>query len=132
MRFLTRKSIHFSVLILLHTLIVLGVENFRSLRRFFLVCTQTKSDVARLDLRNISNALDLSRLERGALPSALEMLVPADIKEIHRDPWQHPYLYAMTSAGGFVVASAGPDGIPGTSDDVAIWSVDEQGSPASR
>ena len=40
------------------------------------------------------------------------------------DPWGHPYLYEYPgrhNTNTFDLSSAGPDGIPGTADDIVNW-----------
>ena len=40
------------------------------------------------------------------------------------DPWGHPYLYispGLHNTNSYDLSSAGPDGIPGTQDDIKNW-----------
>ena len=48
------------------------------------------------------------------------------IPEIPLDPWQHPYVYEYPGKHhtfAFDISSAGPDGQPGTDDDITSWAV---------
>ena len=50
----------------------------------------------------------------------MDYLSPRYIKRIIRlDPWHNPYRYNGTTAA-YTLASDGPDGKPGTSDDVTV------------
>ena len=42
----------------------------------------------------------------------------------HMDPWGHPYLYVspgLHNTNSYDLSSIGPDGIPGTADDIKNW-----------
>ena len=48
------------------------------------------------------------------------------VKEIPKDPWGHDYLYECPgrhNRDAYDISSAGPDGIPGTEDDIYNWPV---------
>ena len=99
-----------------------------------------KSDDARFgaaqaDIKSISTALSMYEVDNGRYPPTLEALLirPTnpeppkwkgpylEIREIPKDPWGHEYLYLFPSPGGansYELFSAGPDGQPGTADDV--------------
>ena len=79
---------------------------------------------ARAELEEVRAALERYRVERGRyVPAAdfaglMDHLSPLFIRRVVRfDPWHQPYLYAGAGAG-FALSSAGPDGRPGTPDDV--------------
>ena len=40
-----------------------------------------------LDLKNISNGIDLFHVETGNWPDGLQQLQPKYLKELHKDPW---------------------------------------------
>ena len=72
---------------------------------------------AGLDAKAIMNGVELYKLEQGHLPARLEALIPAYLKELHKDPWGRPYAFYQ-GEGGAAVVSAGPDGKLGTGDDI--------------
>lgn len=74
---------------------------------------------AGLDLKAISNGVDLYHVETGQWPDSLQQLVPKYIKEVHKDPWGSEYSY-VRSGDGFTVYSFGPDKQQGGSDDIAV------------
>jgi hypothetical protein len=76
---------------------------------------------ARIDQRAIVDGASLYRLNQGAWPSRLEAMVPGELRELHADPWGHPYAY-YRGEGGIAVVSAGPDGVLGTPDDLVTVS----------
>jgi general secretion pathway protein G len=65
-------------------------------------------DTARLDLRKLSDAIDIYRVESGNFPDALQQLVPKVVKEIRKDPWGQEYKY-VRSGDSYDVYSYGPD-----------------------
>jgi general secretion pathway protein G len=45
-------------------------------------------------------------------------------EKVPQDPWGHPYLYVFPgkhNTNSYDLSSAGPDGLPGTKDDIANW-----------
>jgi len=85
---------------------------------------------ARNDMLRLQDALIRYALRTGDYPSTAQglqgLLQPASpdelpfIDRIPLDPWGHSYVYRHDQANGYVLFSAGPDGIPGTADDI-IW-----------
>jgi len=46
---------------------------------------------------------------------------------VPRDPWGHDYLYECPGRhhpDGYDLSSSGPDGVPGTADDISNWETD--------
>ncbi len=85
-----------------------------------------KTARARAELESIATALEAYRREHGSYVEAkseaklVDLLNPRYLARVIRvDPWHQPYEYegARTS---FVLRSSGPDGKPGTSDDVTV------------
>lgn len=92
------------------------------------------------DLRALEAALNLYRLDNYDYPTTdqgLEALVqrpsapePPRWKEggyvdrLPQDPWQHPYQFLNPGSHGTIdLYSIGPDGQPGTDDDIGNWSL---------
>src|SRR5207302_10740820 len=48
---------------------------------------------ATLDLKSISNGVDLYHVETGQWPDSLGSLMPKYIKDVHKDPWGTDYSY---------------------------------------
>jgi Type II secretion system (T2SS), protein G len=85
-----------------------------------------KRERARADLERLAAALEAFRRERGFYVVAdtgaalVDHLTPRYTREYIRfDPWHRPYDYEGTAAG-FLLRSQGPDGKPGTADDVTV------------
>ncbi len=78
------------------------------------------------DLREVATALESFRKERGFYPpvatfaAMLDHLVPRYLPRVIReDRWHRPFLYAITPKG-YRLESLGPDGRPGTGDEIVI------------
>lgn len=92
----------------------------------FQECGQRERRLARRDVAAIGEALTTYRARTGNWPDEerwVETLVSAGLLEKPPDdPWGHPYRYRLEVADGgtkrFRVISLGPDGEPGTSDDI--------------
>lgn len=95
---------------------------------------------AKQDIRALEAALNLYRLDNYTYPTTdqgLEALVtkpaapePPRWKEggyvdrLPQDPWQHPYQFLNPGTHGSVdIYSMGPDGQPGTDDDIGNWNL---------
>ena len=86
---------------------------------------------ANLDLRAISNGVDLFHVETGHWPEGLQQLVPKYVKEIHKDPWGMDYGYVHT-AEGYDVYSYGPDKAQGGGDDITVHGGEATPSTAGK
>lgn len=77
---------------------------------------------ARVDLRNVREAVELYRLDDPeGCPSAMDLVSMGMVQDVGlvTDPWGHLYQIECP-ADGPRVASLGPDGAPGTADDVTV------------
>ena len=101
---------------------------------------QGKVGAAKLQISNIEEALDLYETENGNFPKNLNALQeqPGDApnwkgpylkKGIPLDPWGNAYIYEYPgkhNANSFDLLSTGPDGRPGTDDDINNWDVNKK------
>lgn len=95
-------------------------------------------NAAKGDIMSYSQAVDLYALEHNdTYPKTLEDLVSGErkyVKEIKLDPWKNPYVYKPgtdAAKADYEIFSCGPDGAPGTEDDVTASS-DASGGAAPR
>lgn len=90
---------------------------------------------AKGDIASYSTAIDLYALDHNdAYPQSLDALMASVngkrnyVKELRPDPWGNPYNYKPATdpkLADYEVWSSGPDGVPGTEDDVTSDSVHE-------
>ena len=93
----------------------------------------SKSGFVQSDLHVLKTVVEQFRDDTGRLPTpaeGLDILLQQDnprsagqhyLRLDPIDPWGHRYRYQPNSDGiGFTVSSDGPDGIPGTRDDIAL------------
>lgn len=80
---------------------------------------------ATLDVKAIANAVDMYRIKNSRLPESLDALVPKEIREIRKDPWQNAYIYVRTG-NDYEVYSYGPDKQQGGGDDISSKSSKSQ------
>ena len=86
---------------------------------------------AALQAKNLEASIKLFFLDQKQYPASLQDLVdrPADLSADARwspylvgpvplDPWENEFYYAPEGEGGFTLFSLGPDGKPGTADDI--------------
>jgi general secretion pathway protein G len=93
-----------------------------------------KSEAVKSDFSQLGEALLQFRIDTGRYPTSTEGLnalitAPANLEGWHgpylphppKDPWGNPYIYdgfLRNNAWKYRLASAGPDGQPGTVDDI--------------
>lgn len=84
---------------------------------------------ARMQLRNVAQAVDVSRQRNRRLPASLDELTQEDpntkepyLDKVPNDPWGVPYRYVVIDArrGRYTLRSAGPDGTFETDDDIVF------------
>ena len=90
---------------------------------------EARVKAARGDIASLQNAIDLYALDHNDdYPGSLNELVGGEreyVRDLPRDPWGNPYVYKTPGdkhKNSYDVYSAGPDGQPGTEDDVVPWS----------
>ncbi len=88
---------------------------------------KAKAKQAAMDIKTISNALDLYKSEFGKYPDNLDALVKEKIlkeKKVPKDPWSNEYVYinpGSNNSDGFDLYSFGKDGREGGGDDITNW-----------
>jgi len=133
------KKRAFTLVELMVVMLILAILAALVVPRLIGKTEQAKVGGAQTDVATYSSALQMFRLDCGRYPTTEEGLealrtAPSDVqgkwrgpyveKDIHPDPWGHPYHYAYPGTGGkdtFEVSSYGADGQPGgTGDDEDI------------
>lgn len=71
------------------------------------------------DVRALAQAVDMFQIKRSKLPDSLDQLVPNEIREIRKDPWQNAYVYIKSGEAAYEILSYGPDKVQGGSDDIS-------------
>ncbi len=89
-------------------------------------CGKTPRGEAAGDLRRLAAALDMYCLEFSEYPSTLDdtnvqaKLRAYDAQASWTDRWERALAYRRASPAEYELVSAGPDGKPGTPDDIAV------------
>lgn len=90
---------------------------------------ETQVRAAKGDIASYSNAVDLFALDHNdRYPQSLNDLVGGErnyVRELRPDPWGNPYNYVPPTdpkKADYMIFSSGPDGTPGTEDDVTSTS----------
>lgn len=98
---------------------------------------KSKEKTVMAQISNLETVIDTFYLDNDRLPRNLEELVtdPGGLpnwkpymRRLPKDPWGRPYQYKCpgTHNEDFDVFSMGPDGEPGTEDDLGNWAKDEE------
>jgi len=126
----------FTLVELLLVLVILGILAALVLPKFSGRTEQARQTAAVTQIATFKTALDAFEVDTGSYPrgaDGLQQLIvqPPDVTgwrgpylngDIPMDPWGHPYVYeypGRLNPSGYDIVSAGPDGQPGTADDVA-------------
>lgn len=135
-----RKDSGFSLVELMVVIFIMGLLATLVIINVAPVGEQSRVGKVRADIAAFESALEMYSLDMYAYPSADAGLAalkmpPAGadvatyrpggyIKRLRDDPWGNPYHYdvpGQRSGGGYDVYSSGPDGKPGTADDIGNW-----------
>lgn len=127
----------FTLIELMLVVIIIGILSAVVFPRFVGRTKQAQVAAARLQIENLSLALETFELDNGRFPTTEEGLEALRVdpgntrnwngpylkKEIPLDPWGNPYIYVCPgSYGDFDLKSYGPDGQDGGGDDIVSWS----------
>ena len=137
------KQKGFTLLEVMVVIVILGI--LASMVVPNLMGNKDKADIQKAvsDIVALENALDMYRLDNSVYPTTeqgLEALVHkptispeprnyrADgyVKRLPQDPWRNDYLLLSPGEQGKIdIFSAGPDGQPGTEDDIGNWNLQD-------
>lgn len=132
---LTRRQNAFTLVEMLLVLVILAVLAAIVIPKFSGRTQQAKEAAAKTQISGIETALEAYEVDLGGYPQDLKILTQvtkdADgkehgpyLKNIPNDPWGAPYVFTFPGRNnlkGFDLMSAGPDGRPGTDDDITNW-----------
>lgn len=128
-----RREAGFTMIELLVVMVILGLLGALVAPNFLGQAGKARVKTARLQIANLSTALDAMALDTGRYPSAQEglraLLDPPSgmdmwdgpyLKKLPKDPWNHDYVYrGPQGASDYEILSYGADGSPGGDDDNA-------------
>jgi general secretion pathway protein G len=138
-----KKQQGFSLLELMVVIVILGIIASLVVPNVMGNKEEADRQKAVVDIQQLENALDMYRLRNGFYPTSeqgLRALVePASsepvprsfpeggfIRRLPRDPWGQDYQLASPGQFGRIdIFSMGPDGVPGTDDDIGNWDIDK-------
>lgn len=138
-----RRQSGFTLLEIMVVIVILGVLASMVVPNILGNKEQADRQKSVSDIVALENALDMYKLENNFYPSTqqgLQALVnkPSGapqpksyresgyIRRLPSDPWGNEYLMLSPGEHGAIdIFSAGPDGQPGTDDDVGNWNLDK-------
>ena len=138
---MNRKQTGFTLLEVMVVIVILGI--LASMVVPNLLGNKDKADQQKAvsDIVSLENALDMYRLDNSIYPSTdqgLDALVSKPsgspeprnyrsegyVKRLPQDPWRNNYLLLNPGQNGKLdIFSSGPDGQPGTEDDIGNWNL---------
>jgi hypothetical protein len=105
----------------------LGDRSWIELKAFQEAFNQVLSRQTRESLQKLLEGLNKYKQSKGSYPEAPDItkltdtLVPDYMPDVIRyDAWNRPLVYKVTGANSFQLSSPGPDGVPGTNDDIIL------------
>ena len=126
----SRKARGMTLIEIMVVLVILGLIAGAIGYNVFGALKEAQIKTATLDLKAISNGVDLYHVETGQWPDSLGALVPKFIREVHKDPWGQEYSYVKTG-DGFDIYSYGPDKAQGGGDDITVHGGEGAGAAPS-
>jgi len=118
-RFVKAAARGMTLIEIMVVLVILGLIAGAIGYNVFSQLKEAQIKTATLDLKAISNGVDLFHVETGQWPDSLQQLVPKFVKDLHKDPWGSEYNYVHTG-DGYDVYSYGPDKSQGGGDDISV------------
>jgi general secretion pathway protein G len=128
-----RRSQGFTLIELLLVLTILAILAAIVVPKFAGVGEGAKMKATKAQLSTFATSLDMFEVDNGHYPKHLEDLCvqPRDatswrqyMENVPLDQWQHPYVYTFPGKHrptSYDLSSSGPDGRPGTDDDIVNW-----------
>lgn len=117
-----RNNSGFTLIELILVTVIIGLLAGMVVANYGGVLFRSSVRIAQGDIANLTNQVMRYAIENNdSYPKNLADLEPKYVRELKSDPWGNPYQYKPPTnleIGDFVIFSAGPDGIPGTDDDV--------------
>ena len=114
-----RRSRGMTLIEIMVVLVILGLIAGAIGFNVFQRLKEAQIQTARLDLKAISDGVDLYHVETGNWPDSLADLDPKDVKEVRKDPRGNDYQY-LKVGDGYDVYSYGPDKAQGGGDDITV------------
>jgi general secretion pathway protein G len=128
----------FTLIELMLVLVILSILAAIVVPKFSGRTEQARNTAAQSQISTFGTALDAFEVDNGYYPKGRNglqdlMAQPRDAQnwkgpylktDLPNDPWGHPYIYECPgkhNASGYDLSSAGPDGRPGTEDDISNW-----------
>lgn len=139
-----QKQKGFSMIELMVVIVILGILATLVVPQVFGQREQATRQKAISDLTGLENAMEMYRLDNGVYPTTeqgLEALVSPPqidprprnyreggyIRRLPEDPWGNEYrLLSPGQFGRYDIFSVGPDGQPGTDDDIGTWNMHDR------
>lgn len=134
-----RRQRGFTLIEVMVVVVILGILAAIVVPRIMDRPDEARITKARQDIRALEAALNLYRLDNYTYPTTdqgIEALTQKPVPEPPRwkeggyvdrlpmDPWQRPYQYLSPGSRGAIdIYSMGPDGQPGTDDDIGNWNL---------
>ena len=135
-----RGAAGFTLVELLLVLVILGILAALVLPKFTGRTEQARITAAQTQISTFGTALDAFEVDTGTYPRGQDglqqlLVAPPDItgwrgpylkSDIPLDPWGRAYVYEFpgrVNTRGYDIVSMGPDGQPGTADDVVNASI---------
>ncbi|MFQ3196367.1 MAG: general secretion pathway protein G [Paraglaciecola sp.] len=143
MKILRHKQQGFSLIEVMVVLLIIGIMASMIAPSILGNQEQAQLKKAAVDIQQLESALEMYKLRNNVFPTSeqgLEALVTEPtidpiprnyqqggfIRRLPEDPWGNPYQLLSPGEVGIIdIFSFGPDGEPGTDDDIGNWNIND-------
>ena len=124
----------FTLIELMVVIVILGLLIGLVVPNVWHALTSSTKDAAEIQMKNMSDAVQLYYLEERSLPSSLDDLTQESkksgqkyLEKVPKDPWKQDYDYKILNAGKkeYQILSSGEDKTWGTDDDIVFPTKDQ-------
>ena len=133
-----RESKGFTLIELMLVMVIIGILAGMVVVNYAGYGENARKKAAAGDIATYSHAIDLYALQHNdKYPRSLQELAAGDhplVKQYRLDPWKKDYVYVCPGrhhTDSYDLYSCGPDGQPGTADDITNWETGSSGAPSS-
>lgn len=125
---IARRAAAFTLLEMMLVVVIIGVLASVAVYAIGSRGTAAKVGATKASMTTVQGAVLQYHLEKSAYPPTIDALVPNYLPKKPKDGWKRDFQYMTPSPSGqpYDIVSYGEDGVPGGTDDISVWTMDDE------